>query len=724
MNEATTLHTIVAYLQQIGYDRDGMRFEPPLPGAGRADLLYKKDRIHFVLEAKKPGAGADTALSQAIRYAHACKAPICIATDWHTYLHTWHCARAAPLTDESGAPITLATRHRLHAANFPLFKKEGTLSSRVKSSVQLEKIFAAINTLAMKMGVSVGEKRVEEVGKLIFLKMLADNDTVLDDRDWRYLRQCDSDAIVGAANGMLRDRVTAQNHFDVPPLQVSPAKGRIVAQILALLDDISFKSDYYDYNSTLFQRFISGRSRGKTNDLGQYFTPPHLVDLLYNLADYQKNMTVHDPCCGVGGILGRVFTRQSFHDPRTAKRFGKDSLFGTEKNPEVATLAHMNMIIMGDSHTNIKTCDALDPEENPFIADNVVFDRVITNIPFAPADPPPTARDYFRLAENCGGKACFIEHCLNRLRADGKAVIIVPKGFLDEQKSAPFRRRLLEKYDLEAVYQLYSGTFHPYTLAHSAILVINKSPGRDRIRFQFLRNEADMQALAQNGAAAAPRAQTIAAAQILTHPHHSYNGESYRPRTLLPSHVRLADLVTPIPDSDTVISAAEARLLPKVTTPNDIEDGINLVPARATKIIAGEQGSFTQRIVLGALVISRIVNGKNMYLGSCQANQPGIITKEYHQLTVKNPAHMPYLLYAIRGAAFQEICYTASGTGGQQRVHLQKLLQVQLPTPTPPLLARARASMERIESLSAQIDALKQQCRAEAAKIARGDLIP
>ncbi len=115
------------------------------------------------------------------------------------------------------------------------------------------------------------------------------------------------------------------------------------------------------------------------NDLGEYFTPRHIVKLVVELIDPSYGETVYDPCCGTGGFLIEAFkhiAQKVRITPVTRDLLENKTIYGRELT-STARIAKMNMIIAGDGHTNITKEDAL---KRPV---NGGYDVVLTNFPFS-----------------------------------------------------------------------------------------------------------------------------------------------------------------------------------------------------------------------------------------------------------------------------------------------------------------------------------------------------
>ena len=62
-----------------------------------------------------------------------------------------------------------------------------------------------------------------------------------------------------------------------------------------------------DIKGEAFEYFLKEYTKNQKKDLGQYFTPRHIVDFLVRLIDPTINEKIYDPFCGTGGMLIKVF---------------------------------------------------------------------------------------------------------------------------------------------------------------------------------------------------------------------------------------------------------------------------------------------------------------------------------------------------------------------------------------------------------------------------------
>jgi len=132
-----------------------------------------------------------------------------------------------------------------------------------------------------------------------------------------------------------------------------------VFETYELTDFTNVKGDILEY----FQ------SSSKDRKIGEFFTPRHIIRYMVKLIEptvipnngntYIEK--IYDPACGTGGFLIEVFNRYKDIYGSEIPNIGvlkEDILHGTELKANTALLAKLNMILIGDGHTNIVNADA------------------------------------------------------------------------------------------------------------------------------------------------------------------------------------------------------------------------------------------------------------------------------------------------------------------------------------------------------------------------------
>jgi type I restriction enzyme M protein len=199
-----------------------------------------------------------------------------------------------------------------------------------------------------------------------------------------------------------------------------------VKLIVEEINAIDFLESDFDAKGSIFEYFLN--YQGKNDDLAQYFTPRLVVRFMVNYLSPKLGEKVYDPFCGSGGMLIEAY--QFLHKqilPKDLKkaselhRLRKETLYGNDI-ANIAYVAKLNMILVGDGHNNITRGDTLKNKiENK-------YEIVITNIPFnlktkfGNLYPHPTD----------DANSICVQHIVTSLKntAKARAGIIVPDKFV------------------------------------------------------------------------------------------------------------------------------------------------------------------------------------------------------------------------------------------------------------------------------------------------------
>ena len=452
-------------------------------------ILYQSgtDKPIAIIEAKRSGQSLAKAINQAIRqYAKPLKVDIIFVADG-AIIESYDCRKGIPLRLDDDLVTTLLgekqlLRHIEEGANIY------TPDIVRHTKQELIQVFSEANDLLRKEGLREGIERFTEFSNLLFLKLISE---IENDRDssgekrilekkycWEAFCSKPADEMLDYINDTILPRlVDKYNHsgdvFQKALLIKTPETlEKIVKKLskLTLLDaDSDIKGDAFEY-------FLKN-SVSVGNDLGEYFTPRHIVKLIVDLVDPRYGETVYDPACGTGGFLIQAFRHiknkvRETHE--SLKILKEDTIYGRELTG-TAKIAKMNMIIIGDGHTNIEQMDSLK------VPVKGKYNVVLTNYPFSQTTDYSA---YYGL-ETESANPVFLKHVIDALKKEGRAGVVVPEGMLfdESQQYAKVRRMLLENCDVEAVINLNSYVFRPYTGQPTSILIFKKGSQTKKIWF-------------------------------------------------------------------------------------------------------------------------------------------------------------------------------------------------------------------------------------------------
>ncbi len=266
-----------------------------------------------------------------------------------------------------------------------------------------------------------------------------------------------------------------------------------------------------DLNGRLFETFLTATMRGEA--LGQFFTPRSVVKFIVKLAKLRATPKttdlVLDGCCGTGGFLieamaemsAAIAQNRSLTLPEKEKhqrRLRLETLWGIDagKDPQMARIARLNMLLHKDGGSRIYFADALDKQlrtergipsqtqletdelRNEFRHKKTRFSCVLSNPPFSMTyeRKKPTelaVLDDYTLAIDEKGKprsslrssVMFLERYWDLLTDDsselgaGRLITVMDDSILNTLTARPFREYILQKFIVRAVISLPRNAF-------------------------------------------------------------------------------------------------------------------------------------------------------------------------------------------------------------------------------------------------------------------------
>jgi len=295
-----------------------------------------------------------------------------------------------------------------------------------------------------------------------------------------------------------RDRSLIRKLFSNHTLRAryEPTLRELVNRLLSL----EFESASYDVLGRAYEFVV--RKLGEQGQYGQYFTPRHIVDFMVRLINPKPGERIYDPAAGTCGFLVWAFEHvikgyiegepDAVKKEQMIRKLKFEDLHGVEKAPDVYKLGLMNMILHGDGNANMVEDDSLSPRAQDLHKGK--YDVILTNPPFGPTAQTRTAifEYHARLYE-----ALFIQHMMNSLASGGRCATVMKEGLLfsnTPQALQKIRRKLVERFDLQAVISMPSGVFWPYTGSKTSILVFERSRGKENKTTEkvwFYRVDAD-----------------------------------------------------------------------------------------------------------------------------------------------------------------------------------------------------------------------------------------
>jgi len=430
-------------------------------------ILYKEDKLAGIIEAKRGGESLDKALKQATEYAEMLKAPLVFASNG-AYVETYHLTENKPLFI-NGEKVDRLIKYK-EAVEFIKSGKNEIYTfppELIKSKEDLIRIFKKVNNLLRKANIFAGYDRISEFSSILFLKLISEQEG--EKSYWNSIKKQDDDFLLSYLNGTVIKTLEDKYNGGVFS-EINLKKASVMRQIINIVDPLVLSDIKTDIKGDAFEYFLKNMNQAD-NDLGQYFTPRHIVKAMVHLINPKFKETIYDPFCGTGGFLIEAFNhikeKKIIKTEEERKILRENTLFGRDAT-KVSTIAKKNMILHGDGHSNIEEKDSLEhPIEKKMSA-------ILTNIPFSLKDVDYTDSYYHGLGKKNGDAICVL-HCLDALEEGGRMALVVPEGFLFKKELKEIRKFLLSRANLELIVSLPQGVFLPYTGVKTDILYFSNA---------------------------------------------------------------------------------------------------------------------------------------------------------------------------------------------------------------------------------------------------------
>lgn len=224
-----------------------------------------------------------------------------------------------------------------------------------------------------------------------------------------------------------------------------------------------------------FDEFLSATTHRFS---GEYRTPPAIANLIVELAAPSAGERIYDPCFGTAGLLTTAFNFV-LRQETSRQRMPRLAISGVERNQSAYVIGLARLVLAGIDDPQLELGNSLErtPPDNP---QRDGFDLILANPPWG-MRVEAAGLSHFPLRTN-DATGLFLQHALAQLRPEGRAVIIVPQGFLFRNSGQKLRRMLVEQHSIEAIISLPETVFIPYSGAKSSILILKRSGPTRQVR--------------------------------------------------------------------------------------------------------------------------------------------------------------------------------------------------------------------------------------------------
>ena len=359
-------------------------------------------------------------------------------------------------------------------------------------------------------GISGDAQRLEQLGWMLFLKILDEKDQELEIirenytsvipepfqwRNWAV----DPEGITGAELLKFIDHPNDGLFVTLKNLQSITASER-AALVREVFDGSNnyMKSGYamrqvinqlngFDFNN-LEDRHIFGTiyesiliELRDAGNKGEFYTPRAITQLMTQQTNPRLGEKVLDPAAGTGGFLTAAIDYVRDQEVKTLEDEAilQKSITGWEYKPVAYVLGLTNLILHGMEVPDWHYTDSLKREYNS-IGPRQQVDVILANPPFG-AGISEGVESNFPQAFRCRESAdLFVILMIQLLKPGGRAAIVLPDGCITgEGYKARIREKLLKDCNLHTIVRLPQSTFHPATVSTNLLFFEKGTPTKE-----------------------------------------------------------------------------------------------------------------------------------------------------------------------------------------------------------------------------------------------------
>ena len=236
--------------------------------------------------------------------------------------------------------------------------------------------------------------------------------------------------------------------------------GYILRDVLEVVDSLSFNTQAQRHElSQLYETRIRRMGNAGRNG-GEYYTPRPLIRAMIAVTAPQIGETIYDGAVGSAGFLCEAYDYLR-RDDLTATEFETlqtRTFHGQEKKSLAYIIGIMNMVLHGIEAPNILHTNTLN-ENVMDIQEKDRHDIILANPPFGGGERREVQQNFpIRTGETA---YLFLQHFIRKLRAGGRAAVVIKNTFLSntDNASVALRRELLQATRLHAILDCPQGTF-------------------------------------------------------------------------------------------------------------------------------------------------------------------------------------------------------------------------------------------------------------------------
>lgn len=253
-------------------------------------------------------------------------------------------------------------------------------------------------------------------------------------------------------------------------------EGVLLRQVINELNTVDLESadDAHEFN-IIYEEMLSDLQKNN----GEFYTNRAITQFGIEHIDPQVGMTTGDFAAGTGGFLVDSIKYQ-------LKQLGEGDTEGYNKimssikacefKPLPYQLLVTNLILHGVEVPDVYPDSALDKRLSDYTAADCV-DRIAMNPPYGGMTTEQDRNNFPADMRSAESFDLFVQLIIKRLARNGKAIVVLPDGFLfgTDNIKVNIKKKLLSDCNLHTVIRLPQSCFAPYTSIATNLLFFDKT---------------------------------------------------------------------------------------------------------------------------------------------------------------------------------------------------------------------------------------------------------
>lgn len=252
--------------------------------------------------------------------------------------------------------------------------------------------------------------------------------------------------------------------------------GILLRQVINELSNVDLESadDAHEFN-IIYEEMLSDLQKNN----GEFYTNRAITRFAIDHIDPRVGMTTGDFAAGTGGFLvdsiKYQLTQLGSGDTEGYNKI-MNSIKACEFKPLPYQLLVTNLILHGVEVPDVYPESALDKRLSDYTAKDCV-DRIAMNPPYGGMTTESDRNNFPADMRSSESFDLFIQLIIKRLARNGKAIVVLPDGFLfgTDNIKVNIKKKLMSECNLHTVIRLPQSCFAPYTSIATNLLFFDKT---------------------------------------------------------------------------------------------------------------------------------------------------------------------------------------------------------------------------------------------------------